>query len=107
MRRARLDPLFLPTLSYRFLTSLHAFSILLSQATPGARLTNRHPGPIHKLLIIVSKLGIVPALQFLNALLPSAGGYSVDFANVVWVNERQDQYILQNDLQDLFYRYNR
>jgi len=71
------------------------------------RLTNRHPGPINKLLIIVSKLGVVPALQFLKALLPTTGGYSVDFANVVWVNERQDQYILQDDLQALFYKYNR
>jgi hypothetical protein len=31
----------------------------------------------------------------------------VDFANVVWVNERQDQYILQEELQALFYKYNR
>jgi NAD(P)H-flavin reductase len=76
------------------------------QATPGARLTNRHPGPINKLLIVISKLGVVPALQFLKALLPTTGGYSVDYANVVWVNERQDQYILHDDLQALFYKYN-
>jgi len=25
---------------------------------------------------------------------------------VVWVNERQDQYILHEELQDLFYKYN-
>ena len=55
---------------------------------------------------MISKLGVVPALQFLKALLPSSGGYSVDYANVVWVNERQDQYILHEDLQSLFYKYN-
>jgi hypothetical protein len=31
--------------------------------TPGALLTNRHPGPINKLLLVVAKLGVVPALQ--------------------------------------------
>lgn len=76
------------------------------QCTPGARLTNQHPGPINKLLLVVSKLGVVPALQFLKALLPTSGGYSVDYANVVWVNERQDQYILHEELQALFYKYN-
>lgn len=55
---------------------------------------------------MVSKLGVVPALQFLKALLPSSGGYSVDYANVVWVNERQDQYVLHEELQSLFYKYN-
>ncbi len=30
----------------------------------------------------------------------------MDFANVVWVNERQDQYILHDELQSLFYKYN-
>lgn len=93
-----------PRLTSARLPSLPPFP---HQATPGVRLTNRHPGPINKLLIVVSKLGVVPALQFLKALLPTTSGYSVDFANVVWVNERQDQYILQEELQALFYKYNR
>lgn len=73
--------------------------------TPGPRLVNRHPGPINKLLLVISKLGVVPALQFLKALLPPSG-YSVDYANVVWVNEKQDQYILSEEMQELFYKYN-
>ena len=86
--------------------SINPSNTSINQATPGARLTNRHPGPINKLLLVVSKQGVVPALQFLKALLPTSGGYSVDYANVVWVNERQDQYILHEELQDLFYKYN-
>lgn len=73
--------------------------------TPGARLVNQHPGPINKLVLIISKLGVVPALQFLKALLPPSA-YSVDYANVVWVNEKQDQYILSDEMQELFYKYN-
>ena len=86
-----------PTYAPLFLTCV--------QVSPGSRLINRHPGPINKLLIVISKLGVVSALQFLKALLPSSG-YSVDYANVVWVNERQDQYILHEEMQNLFYKYN-
>ena len=31
----------------------------------------------------------------------------MNFANVMWVNERQDQIIIQDELQALFYKYNR
>jgi hypothetical protein len=68
------------------------------QLTTGHKLVNRHPGPVRRVVLIVSKLGVVSALQFLTALLPPSD-VGVDGATVVWVNEHDDHFVFREELE--------
>eukprot|EP01084_Bolivina_argentea_P259793 438512_1 len=61
-------------------------------------------GPVSEIVMIASGLGIVSMLSLAQDLLP-AGESSVKAMNVIWLNEKEEDFSLYPELEDLYYRF--
>merc|ERR1712227_824507 len=73
--------------------------------SPGYKLISNHPGPIKKLLIFTSKLGIVSAILLLRDLLPPESKSNIDKARLVWVNEKTNHFLFEEELKKIHETY--
>ena len=60
--------------------------------------------PIRKVSLLVSGLGITPALQMLRGVLPGKDS-TVEEVEVLWVNEEKADFICNKEMEMLEYRY--
>lgn len=69
---------------------------MIYHTVPGA-------GPISEVHCIVNGLGIVPVVTMIKEILPNRDS-SVDLANLVWVNENAQDFVLYEDLERLYFK---
>jgi len=76
-------------------------------ARPGEKRMVYHttPGsePISEVHCIVNGLGIVPVVTMIKEILPNRDS-SVELANLVWVNENAQDFVLYEDLERLYFK---
>ena len=63
--------------------------------------------PVTGIVALCEAEGIVPVVQISKELLKSRSSTSVDSLNVVWVNGREDDFVLYKDVEKLFYKHPR
>ena len=56
---------------------------------------------IRSMTLICSDLGVAPTLQILRKILPETENSTVEDIELLWINEREDDFILSEEIEEL------
>lgn len=96
---------------------LSGSSPLLRNRKAGARLSKSGEDAITKISVVATGQGITPSVQFIRYALDSLGSSNADdlpfgrpvvranSCELLWLNEKEDDYTSENEIKDFEYRY--